>query len=125
DVTVAGERLRMHPAVVSARDYTVRGDGTVTFDQDVDATATLVVAPAFTADVISAVKEARFLTDDGGVISIPFRVTGRMANVRPRPDEAFVARALRKAVSAGAVGRLLDGKHKDALERGLEKFFGR
>ncbi|HXJ33529.1 MAG TPA: AsmA-like C-terminal region-containing protein [Candidatus Eisenbacteria bacterium] len=134
DAQIASARIHMDPFVVSAEDYTIRGKGVVTFDQHVDATATLSASERLTRDIIGAFKEASLITDDAGRIAIPFRVTGTMPNVRPRPDEEFVGRVVRKVFTADSVEHLLggggDGKSGDKkgstvdrLKRGLDKLF--
>ncbi len=134
DAQIANTRIHMDPFVVSAEDYTIHGTGVVTFDQHVDVTATLSASERLTRDIVGAFKEASVITDSVGRISIPFRVTGTMPNVRPRPDEEFVSRVVRKVFSADGVERLLgggsDGKSGDKkgstvdrLKRSLDKLF--
>jgi hypothetical protein len=136
-VRLGGERLVIESLTAAARDYALRGTGVVTFTRHADLTATLEASAALTQDIVGALKEAAALTDQSGRLAIPFRLTGVLPDVRPRPDEAFVARALQKALVGQGLERLLGGKKKRAgkgaggeagrqlLEQGLDKLFGR
>lgn len=138
DVRLGGERIQLDGMTVAARDYALRGKGVVTFAQQADLTATLVASAPLTADVIGALKEAKYLTNDEGRLAIPFRFAGQLPNVRPKPDSEFVARVLQKALVGEGLDRLLGGgkgddpknpgKQDDArklLKKGLDKLFGR
>jgi hypothetical protein len=114
DVRVGSERIQVDAMNVAARDYAIRGKGVVTFAQEADLTATLYASAPLTADVIGALKEARFLTDPSGRLAIPFRFAGTLPNVRPKPDAEFITRVLEgarrrgsSACSAGGGSRLI------------------
>jgi hypothetical protein len=148
-VRLGGERLQIETLDVSARDWAVHGTGVVTFAQHVDLTATLVASERLTQDIVGAFAQARYLTDDAGRLAIPFRLAGVLPTLRPKPDEDFLGRVLRKAMTGEGLGRLFgggkhaaapsmegkskDGKPKDAkrkdggnaLQRGLDRLFGR
>jgi AsmA-like protein len=114
DVVVGGERITMNPFVVAAHDYEVRGTGTVTFAQQADLTATLTASAGLTTDLTGAVRQARYLVDDAGRLSIPFRLVGTLPNVKPRPDAAFVERVLQRALAGEGLGGLLGGDQQGA-----------
>ncbi len=136
-IRIGGERIQVDDFTVAARDYAMRGKGVVTFAQQVDLTASLTASAALTADVDGALKEAKYLNDDQGRLSIPFRLAGQAPNVRPKPDTDFVARVLQKAIVGEGLDRLLgggkpkdgkgsDGKGgdgKDLLRKGLDRLF--
>ena len=134
DVRVKDERILVDSFDVVARDYVVHGKGVVTFAQQVDLTATLAASAALTGDIVGALKQAMYLTDDGGRLAIPFRLTGVLPNVRAKPDLDFVNRVLRKALVGEGLDKLFgggkqgnDGKHpdgsKDLLRKGLDELF--
>jgi AsmA protein len=133
DLRIGGQRLLIDSAVAAAKDYSVHGQGTLTFDQVVDMTATLTASLGLTKDLVGAVSQAQLLADEAGRISIPFRLAGRLPNVRPKPDTEVVSRVLRKALSAEGLEQLLGGKGKgggkgsgrNAIQRGLDQLFGR
>ena len=138
DVRVGSERIQVDSMNVAARDYAIRGKGVVTFAQAVDLTATLYASAPLTADVIGALKEAHLLTDASGRLAIPFRLTGVLPNVRPKPDAELITRVLQKGLVGEGLERLLGGgkgadpkkpsggkKSDDVLKKGLDKIFGR
>ena len=148
-VRLGGERLQIETLDVSARDWAVHGKGVITFAQHADLAATLVASERLTRDIVDAFAEARYLTDDVGRLAIPFRLAGVLPTLRPKPDEDFLGRVLRKAMTGEGLGRLfgggkhdaapsMGGKSKDAkpkdakrkdggnaLQRGLDRLFGR
>jgi hypothetical protein len=138
DVRVAAERIHVDAMNVAARDYAIRGNGVITFAQAVDLTATLYASPSLTADVLGMLKEAHVLADASGRLAIPFRLTGVLPNVRPKPDGELVTRVLQKALVGEGLQRLLGGgKPSDrkkpsggkgadeVIKKGLDKLFRR
>jgi hypothetical protein len=134
DVRIGGERMIVESVVVSAKDYAVHGKGFVTFDRYADLTATLTASQPLTKDITGVLKEAEALAGDDGRLAIPFRFAGILPDVKPKPDEEFLARVLRKALIGEGLERLLGGGRKgdgdgkpaggDKLRRELDKLFG-
>lgn len=141
DVRIASERLTTDNLRMTARDYAVTGQGGVGFDGRVDFTATLVASEKLTADIVRATKEARYLTNAGNRLAIPFRFVGVMPGVKPVPDAEWVARTLARAALGKGVEKLLDGvggkkkggkkkggkerPEEELLRKGLEGLLGR
>ena len=130
ELRVADQRIVLESLAVSARDWAVRGKGTVTFAQHVDIAATLVASKRLTADIAGTLREVKLLTDDDGLLAIPFRLVGVLPHVRPQPDKDFAGRLLRNALSGESLEHLLGGKPGkdghgagDGLKRQLEKLF--
>ena len=115
-IDIADQRVSTRDMVVAARDYALRGVGDVDFDGRLDFTATLVASERLTTDVVASVREARYLTNADGRLSIPARIEGVLPDVEIEPDTAFLAGALTK----GALGKgleLLGGRPKDTSPR--------
>jgi AsmA protein len=137
DVRIADQRLATDNFRMAARDYTVTGHGSVTFDGRVDFTSTLVTSERLTADIVKAAKEAQYLTNADKRIAVPFRFVGKMPGVKPVPDTEWVAKAVGRAAVGTGVGKLLDelgggkkkgGKErpeKELLRKGLDGLLGR
>ncbi|MBP1686875.1 MAG: exported protein of unknown function [Deltaproteobacteria bacterium] len=137
---IADQRLRTDDLTVEADDFAVRATGWIGFNQDADLLGVLTMSPAFSRDVVSDVKEARFLLDDHGQLAVPFRLRGRLGVAKPQPDTAYLVARLSQGIGSGSlkdlVGRLL-GPARDAtpsqrsegaagsIERGLRNLFGR
>ena len=140
-VQIADGVARSDDLTLAARDYAMLGKGTYSLDNELDFNAMLVASKELSDDVIGDVREAKYIADAQGRIAIPFRLTGALPHVKPKPDTEFIARALGRA----AVGKGLDklfGKEKplppgvtptpdlkhperELLKKGLEGLFGR
>src|SRR5262249_2870506 len=131
DVRIGGQRIVIETMSVVAPDYAIHGHGHVTFAREMDLTGTLVASPPFTADVLGVLHAAKYLTNDGGRLAIPFRLTGVLPNVRAKPDADFVGRALQRAISGEGLDKLLGGdgsgektkKTEEKIKKGLDKLF--
>ncbi len=108
-VQVANGVARSDDLTLAARDYAMLGKGTFALDNQVDFTATLVASKQLSDDIISDVREAQYITDEEGKLQIPFRLTGSLPRVKPKPDGEFIVKALSRA----------------AIGKGLEKIFGK
>jgi hypothetical protein len=129
---IVDRRATTDDLVMRTDSYTVAGRGSADFDGRIDLTATFVAGPALTADVLESVKDARWVTNAEHRIEVPFRVAGRFPDLRPKPDPAFVARAVGRALEARA-RKALRGDAKDDQRPGvlddairrLQQLFGR
>lgn len=138
-VQVADGEARTNDMTLAARDYAVLGRGSFALENRLDFTATLVASKQLSDDVVADVKEAKYIENDDGRIEIPFRLSGSLPGVRPKPDGEFITRALARAAVGKGIEKLFGGKRKetprpgeptprpetDLLRKGLEGLFGR
>jgi uncharacterized protein involved in outer membrane biogenesis len=140
-VQIADGVARSDDLTLAARDYTMLGKGTYSLDNELDFNATLVASKDLSDDVIADVREAKYIADAQGRIEIPFRLTGALPHVKPKPDTEFIARALGRAVVGKGLDKIFgkdkplppgvtptpDLKHpeRELLKKGLEGLFGR
>jgi hypothetical protein len=108
-VQIADGRADTRDLEITARDYSIRGEGVYELRNQLDFKATLFASRELSQDIIGDVKEAKYLAGSDGRIEIPFRVTGALPRVKPRPDAAIIQKALGRAV----------------IDKGLEKIFGK
>lgn len=111
-IVIADQKATTDDAVVAARDYALRGEGSVDFEGQLDFTAKFVASEGLTADVIKSVREVRYITNADDRLEVPVKIVGTLPEVKVEPDAAFVARSLTK----GALGKgleLLGGGRKD------------
>lgn len=114
---LADGQARTDDLVLRTPAYTVSGSGVVALDGGLDLTGRFVAGKALTADVVGSIKDARWAANDEHLLEIPFRLTGHLPDVRIKPDPAFVARVVGRAL-ADRAGRLLGGKDgADGKER--------
>jgi hypothetical protein len=106
-VDIADGGASTNDLVVSARDFTMRGQGRLTFDSRIDFTAILLLSPALSREVIDDVHAAKHLADAQGRLEIPFRIAGVLPDARPVPDVSVVTKALSGAVVEEGLGKLL------------------
>ncbi|MGH7819743.1 MAG: AsmA-like C-terminal region-containing protein, partial [Candidatus Binatia bacterium] len=96
-VAIADGVARTDDMTLAARDYAIRGEGTFALENQLDFTATLVASKPLTDDIVDDVKEAKYIANEEGRLAIPFRATGSLPNVKPRPDTDYLARAVARA----------------------------
>jgi AsmA protein len=138
---LADGQARTDDLVLRTPAYTVTGVGSASLDGGLDLTGRFVAGKALTADVLGSIKEARWAANDQQLLEVPFRLTGRLPDLRIKPDPSFVARVVGHAL-ADRARRLLGGKGggddtgrkdgkggkngpvEDAI-RGLERLFHR
>ncbi len=140
-VQIADGVARSDDLTLAARDYAMLGKGTYSLDNELDCNATLVASKDLSDDVIADVREAKYIADAQGRIEIPFRLTGALPHVKPKPDTEFIARALGRAVLGKGLDKIFgkekplppgvtptpDLKHpeRELLKKGLQGLFGR
>ncbi|MCW5890505.1 MAG: AsmA family protein [bacterium] len=132
---VADGAARTNDLVLTAPEYTVTMAGTIGLAGAVDAEGTLTAGRGLTADVVASIREARFITNDAGLIAVPFHVSGTLPNVTVKPDPSLFVRALRGGLLEEGVGKLLGGGAKagkgvgketeNLLKKGLNGLLGR
>ena len=139
-VVIADGVARSDDLAILARDYAMLGKGTYSLDNQLDFMATLIASKELSDDVISDVREVKYLTNEQGKIAIPFRLTGALPSVKPKPDSEFIARALGRAVVGKGLEKIFgkekslppgvtatpDTKHpeRELLKKGLQGLFG-
>ena len=132
---------RSDDLTISARDYAMLGKGTFSLDNQLDFVARLIASKELSDDVISDVREVKYLANEQGKIEIPFRLTGSLPSVRVKPDSEFITKALTRAAVGKGLEKLFgkdkalppgvtptpDTKHpeRELLKKGLEGLFGR
>src|SRR6185295_8368616 len=88
-VVIADGIARSDDLTIQARDYAMLGKGTYSLDNELDFTATLVASRELSDDVIADLRETKYLANQEGKIEIPFRLTGSLPRVKPKPDGEF------------------------------------
>ena len=124
-----------------ATDYGVHASGWIAFNRDADLSGTLSMSKRFSNDVVTDIKEAKYLLDDSEQLAVPFRLNGKLGEAKPKPDADRLIALLARAVGHGAAGELLEGllggksrrratpgaadSEQRSLEKGLRQLFGR
>lgn len=140
-VQIADGIARSDDLALAARDYSIAGKGTYSLDNQLDFSATLMASKDLSDDVVSDVREAKYIANQQGKIEIPFRLSGELPHVKPKPDAEFITKALSRAIVGKGLDKIFgkdkplppgvtptpDLKHpeRELLRKGLEGLFGR
>jgi uncharacterized protein involved in outer membrane biogenesis len=137
-VQIASGVAHSDDLTLEARDYAMRGKGTFALTNELDVTATLVASKQLSDDIVADVREVKYIENDQGKVAIPFRLTGALPQVKPKPDIEFLTRSLSRAVvgkgleeifgkDRPAPGAPPPSKHpeREILKRGLQGLFGK
>ena len=146
---LADGRMNVKNLRMAAADFVVQGNGWADFDRKLDFRATLNFSQRLSADLAQSAREIKYLLNNQGQLEVPFALTGRMPNVKPKPDTRYLGQLvqrgfLRKGTeelqnrflgggkdSAAQTEEPTDSKKKkkssteDMIRRGLEGLFKR
>ena len=146
---LADGRMNIKNLRMAAADFVVQGNGWADFDRKLDFRATLSFSQRLSADLAQSAREIKYLLNNQGQLEVPFALTGRMPNVKPKPDTRYLGQLvqrgfLRKGTeelqnrflgggkdSAAQTEEPTDSKKKkkssteDMIRRGLEGLFKR
>jgi uncharacterized protein involved in outer membrane biogenesis len=126
-VAIADERVTTDDLTLAARGYTVVGKGSVRLDNQVDFTATLLVSPELTGDIVAGFPEAKSLIGQEGRLRVPFTLRGRLPSPDAKPD-SDVVRMLEQRVIEKGLDSLLHKKpsaEKNLLRKALKGLLGK
>lgn len=116
-VEIADARATTNDLEITAKDYSIKGEGVFELRNELDFRAAFFASKALTADIVDDVKEMRYLAAADGRIEIPFRVTGALPDVKTRPDGEFIQKAIGRAVVEKGVEKLLGDKLDKIIPR--------
>ena len=146
---LADSRMNVKDLRMAAAEFVVQGNGWADFDRKVDFRATLSFSQRFSADLSQSAREIKYLLNNQGQLEVPFALTGKMPNVKPKPDTRYLGQMvqrgfLRKGTeelqnrflgggkdSTAQTEEPIDNKKKkkssteDMIRRGLEGLFKR
>jgi uncharacterized protein involved in outer membrane biogenesis len=103
---VAAGRIQFKDMQVTAADYSAQGDGWADFDHRVEFKAVLVLSRRLSGDLAQSAREVKFLFNEQNEFQMPFTVSGRLPNVKTRPDPNYLAKALQRGFVGQGVEQL-------------------
>ncbi len=110
---LANSRTNIKNLRMSAAEFIVQGSGWADFDRKVDFRSTINFSKPLSADLTRSAREVKYLLNDQGELAIPFALTGRMPNVKPRPDASYLGKMVQR------------GFMQKGVEELQNRFFGR
>jgi hypothetical protein len=81
---------------MSAAEFVVAGNGWIDFNRRVDSRAVLTFSQRLSADLAQSTREIRYLLNPQGQLEMPFSVSGRMPDVKARPDTSFLGQLVQR-----------------------------
>jgi len=117
---LAGPRITSHDIKVQTVDYNLLGDGWFDMDKNVDLAARIVLAPAFSKELIEQKQQVAYVANQDGQIDIPLQITGQLPKPSILPNVTELAQ--RAATHAAqAQGQKYIGKYlgKKGLPGGI------
>jgi uncharacterized protein involved in outer membrane biogenesis len=106
-------RVNIKDLRMAAAEFNVRGNGWVDFNRRIDFPATLLFSQRLSSDLTQAAREVKYLLNKQGQLEIPMSLSGRLPNVKPRPDVRFLGQVAQRGFLQKGAGELQD------------RFFGR
>jgi hypothetical protein len=99
----------------------VQGNGWADFDRKVDFRATLNFSQRLSADLSQSAREVKYLLNNQGQLEVPFTLTGKMPNVKPKPDTRFLGQLVQRGFMRKGTeelqNRFLGGGKEPAAEK--------
>src|SRR6266404_676667 len=93
---LADGRMNVKNLRMSAAEFVVQGNGWADFDRKVDFRATLSFSQRLSADLSQSAREVKYLLNNQGQLEVPYALTGKMPNVKPKPDTRFLGQLVQR-----------------------------
>jgi uncharacterized protein involved in outer membrane biogenesis len=93
---LADARMNIKSLRMAAADFVVEGNGWADFDRKLDFRATLSFSQRLSADLSQSAREIKYLLNNQGQLEVPFALTGRMPNVKPKPDTRYLGQMVQR-----------------------------
>ncbi|HWO43259.1 MAG TPA: AsmA-like C-terminal region-containing protein [Candidatus Eisenbacteria bacterium] len=129
--TIEQQRLRTDNLLLVTPDYTITGAGWLGADRATRWNGLLVLSPRLTQELQREYKAIRHLLDRRGRLAVPFRVEGKLPNVKMRPESRALAQVLgsredqKTEEPEGGGSRSTEGGRRDWLPKALEEMLRR
>ena len=79
-------RFRTRDLLLTAEDYSIRANGWIGFDSSMGWDANLFLSRPLTDELRQSHNNIRYLSDKKGRLTVPFRLTGSLPRMEPKPD---------------------------------------
>ena len=93
---LADGRMNVKNMRMAAAEFVVQGNGWADFDRKVDFRATLTFSQRLSADLSQSAREMKYLLNNQGQLEVPFALTGKLPNVKPRPDTRYLGQMVQR-----------------------------
>ncbi len=110
----------------------IQGKGQVGFDKSMSWDATLALSSQLTQELMEKHKNVRYMVDGQGTLGVPFKLDGKLPDVKPKPDIKKLARQIQRGMLERGLDRAFKGKGsqkqntpKEWILKGLEQLLGK
>ena len=93
---LADSRINIKNLRMGAADFIVLGDGWADFTRKVDFRSTLSFSQGLSADISQSAREVKYILNNQGQLEVPFALTGRLPNVKPKPDTRYLGQLVQR-----------------------------
>jgi hypothetical protein len=93
---IADGRANIKELRMSAAEFIVQGKGWADFTRRVDFRATLNFSQRLSADLSQSAREMKYLLNNQGQLEVPFALTGRLPNVKAKPDTRYLGQMVQR-----------------------------
>jgi uncharacterized protein involved in outer membrane biogenesis len=120
---IADGRLNLKNTRMSAAEFVVVGNGWADFNRKVDFRSTLTFSQRLSADLSQSAREIKYMLNNQSQLEIPFSLTGRMPNVKAKPDANYLGQLVQRGFMRRGADDLQNrflGRGKDRAEQSAE-----
>jgi hypothetical protein len=118
---IDGGRIHSKGIVLRTADFSIIGDGWVSFDQTLGIKSNIVFSPAVTQSIIRELSIAKYLANDKGQLEIPVTLSGPVNRPKVVPDIDTITRKLQDSALDAGVDQL-KGQVEDQVKDFLKGF---
>ena len=93
---LASGRINLKNTRMSAAEFVVAGNGWVDFNRRVESRAVLTFSQRLSTDLAQSARELRYVFNRQGQFEMPFSASGRMPNVRVKPDSGYLGQLVQR-----------------------------
>jgi len=105
---IADGRINIQDLRMAAAEFSARGKGWADFTRRVDFRTTIAFSQRLSVDMSQSARGIKYLFNDQGQLEIPIALTGKMPNVKPKPDTNYLAQMAQRGFAHKGVDELQD-----------------
>jgi hypothetical protein len=126
-------RIYSRDLLLATADYNISAAGSVGLDKTMKWDAMLILSPQYTQELVQEYKNLRYMVDRRGRLAVPFRIEGKLPNIRAKPDLQRLAQQMQKGIVARGPERPLEesenapnkASRRERIQKGIEQWLGK
>jgi uncharacterized protein involved in outer membrane biogenesis len=105
---LADGRINVKNLRMAAAEFIVQGNGWADFNRRIDFRSRVNFSQRLSADLSQSAREIKYLLNNQGELEIPIALTGKMPNVKPKPDTKYLAQMAQRGFARKGIEELQD-----------------